>query len=88
MRSMTDRLARLEARLLPLTGDRLLPPALVSYVQADGTPCDHPTVHLLSGWPLAVARVWNREPTEAHAEFIDRVMREAPPGALLVEIGP
>lgn len=86
--SLIARLSKLEARLLPLSGDRLPPPALVSYVQADGTPCDHPTVHLLSGWPLAVTRVWCREATETHAEFIDRVMIESPPGALLVEVGP
>lgn len=84
--SLTTRLSKLEARLRPMPA-RYPAPALVGYVSADGEPMEAFAIaQLFNSWPLAVEREWLREAGETMEAFTVRVIQQAPPGALLMEL--
>lgn len=84
--SLITRLSKLEARLRAMPA-RYPAPALVGYVSADGEPVEAFAIAQLSNcWPLTVEREWLRDAGEPMKAFAARVIEEAPPGALLVEV--
>lgn len=86
MKHLADRVARLEARLTVKPRFMGLPPSLACPVGADGEVLDPHTIQQLgNSWPLMPVREWRREPEETADAFIDRVLEEAPSGALLVQ---
>lgn len=86
--SLITRLSKLEARLRAMPA-RYPAPALVGYVSADGEPVEAFAIAQLSNcWSLTVEREWLRDAGEPMEAFAARVIEEAPPGALLVEVVP
>ena len=86
--SLITRLSKLEARLRPMPA-RYPASALVGYVSADGEPVEAFAIAQLSNcWPLTVEREWLRVAGEPMEAFTARVIKQAPPGALLVEVLP
>ena len=84
--SLITRLSKLEARLRAMPA-RYPAPALVGYVSADGEPVEAFAIAQLSNcWPLTVEREWLREAGETIEALTDRVIEQAPPGALLVKV--
>lgn len=84
--SLIARLTKLEARLLR---DRViaLPPSLTRPVGMDGELLEPRIIEQLgNSWPLVRVHEWVREPEESADAFIDRVMNEAPPNAMLRQV--
>ncbi len=83
MKQHADRLKRLEA-LIAKPRFAGFPPSLACPMGADGEVLDPQIIEQLgNSWPLVRVREWIREPGETADAFIERVMDEAPPNAML-----